>query len=94
MNVSKFLITSASALAIVGTVGFAVAQTGNAQTGPTTTPSNDAITNPTMGATGNTQTSPMPAAPMQADTSVAPASPMVNAETSMTPERMPQADRN
>ena len=82
MNVSKFLITSASALAIVGTVGFAVAQTS--------TPSSDALTNPTAAEA----TATMPAAPMQAGTSVAPASPMVNAETSLTPERMPQADRN
>lgn len=90
MNVSKFLITSASALAIVGTVGFAVAQTGT-----TSTPSSDALTNPTAAeATVTMPAAPMPAAPMQADTSVAPASPLVNAETSMTTERMPQADRN
>lgn len=87
MNISKFLITSASALAIVGTVGFAVAQTS--------TPSSDALTNPTAAeATATMPAAPMPAAPMQADTSVAPASPMVNPETSLTPEREPQADRN
>ncbi len=91
MNVSKFLITSASALAIVGTVGFAVAQT---DAGQTKTPNSDQLTNPKAGATADMQTAPMPASPMQADTSVAPASPMVNAETSLTPERMPQADRN
>ena len=85
MNISKFLITSASALAIVGTVGFAVAQTGN-----TSTPNSDLRTNPTAVDAAAT----MPAAPMAADTSVAPASPLVNAETSMTTEREPQADRN
>jgi len=53
MNVSKFLITSASALAIVGTVGFAVAQTS--------TPSSDAVTNPTTDATVNMQAAPVPA---------------------------------
>lgn len=90
MNISKFLISSASALAIVGTVGFAVAQDGQ-----TKTPNSDALTNPTAAeATGTLPAAPMPAAPMQADTSVAPASPLVNAETSMTPEREPQADRN
>jgi hypothetical protein len=89
MNITKFLITSASALAIVGTVGVAVAQNGL-----TKTPNSDQLTNPKAGATANMQTAPMPASPMQADTSVAPASPMVNTETSMTPERAPQADRN
>ena len=53
MNVSKFLITSASALAIVGTVGFAVAQTS--------TPSSDAVTNPTTDATVNMQAAPVAA---------------------------------
>ena len=91
MNISKFLITSASALAIVGTVGFAVAQSN---TGETKTPNSDQLTNPRVGATADVQTAPMPAAPMQADTSVTPASPLVNAETSMTTEREPRADRN
>ena len=80
MNISKFLISSASALGIVGTIGFAVAQTG--------TTSSDAVTNPTTDATVNVQTAPMPTP------EVMPASPMVNTETSMTPERAPQADRN
>lgn len=84
MNMSKFLISSMSALAIVGTVGFAVAQTGN-----TSMPNSDALTNPTRDATVNMQAAPMPA-----DTSVMPASPMVNPETSMTTEREPRADRN
>jgi hypothetical protein len=90
MNITKFLITTASALAIVGTVGVAVAQNGL-----TKTPNSDARTNPTaVDAAATMQAAPMPATPMQADTSVAPASPMVNPETSMTPERAPQADRN
>jgi len=83
MNISKFLITSATALGIVGSIGFAVAQTGN-----TTTPNSDSRTNPTGDATVNLQ-----AAPVQTP-SVMPASPMVNAETSMTTEREPRADRN
>lgn len=82
MNVSKFLISSASALGLVATIGFAVAQTS--------TPSSDAITNPTAADAAAT----MPTAPMPADTSVAPASPMVSPETNMTTEREPQADRN
>jgi hypothetical protein len=56
MNLSKFLI-SASALAIAGTVGFAVAQTG--QTGQTSTPNSDALTNPTTNAIGSTPSAPM-----------------------------------
>ena len=31
MNISKFLITSATALGIVGTIGFTVAQTATSQ---------------------------------------------------------------
>ena len=83
MNISKFLITSASALAIVGTVGVAVAQNGL-----TSTPNSDALTNPKVGATVDMQ-----AAPVQTP-SVMPASPMVNTETNMTTEREPRADRN
>ena len=80
MNVSKFLISSASALGLVGTIGFAVAQTS--------TPSSDAVTNPRTDATVNMQAAPVPAP------EVMPASPMVSPETSMTTEREPQADRN
>lgn len=80
MNISKFLITSATALGIVGTIGFAVAQTA--------TSPGDNSANPTTGATSNMQVSPVPAP------SVMPAAPMVNNETSMTTEREPRADRN
>lgn len=80
MNVSKFLISSASALGLVATIGFAVAQTS--------TPSSDAVTNPTTDATVNMQAAPVPTP------EVMPASPVVSPETSMTPEREPQADRN
>ena len=72
MNVSKFLITSASALAIVGTVGFAVAQTG--------TTSSDTVTNPTTDATVNMQAAPMPAP------EVMPASPETSMTTEREPQ--------
>jgi hypothetical protein len=84
MNISKFFITSATAMGIVGTIGFAVAQT---------TAPGDNLANPATGATTTMQPTPMQPTPMETP-SVMPASPMVNSETSMTTERAPQADRN
>lgn len=87
MNISKFLITSASALAIVGMVGFAVAQTTMS-----TTP---ADANPGTQATPSTTPGTMPASPAaQTPPAMNTATPATSSDGSMPTERVAQADRN
>lgn len=86
MDISKFLISSATALGIVGTIGFAVAQTS--------TTTSDAVANPQASGATNMPANTMPMPSTSPSTSVRPTSPMVNTETSLTPEREARVDRN
>lgn len=81
MNASKTLTSLVAAAAIVGSVGFAYAQTTTTEpAAPTTTPS--------------TEVTPAPMAPAQ-DTLNAPATtPAAPADGGMASEPMPKADRN
>ncbi|MEQ1686418.1 MAG: hypothetical protein ABL916_22440 [Burkholderiaceae bacterium] len=78
MNASKTLTSLVAAAAIVGSVGFAYAQTATSAE-PATTP--------------NTEVTPAPMAPAQ-DTLSAPATSPAPADTGMASEPAPKADRN
>lgn len=87
MKLTKLLISSASAFAIVGTIGFAVAQTS------TSPGAADASTN--MQASPNAPTGTMPQGTATPATPVMNSTrPMTNADGSMTTERVAQVDRN
>ncbi len=80
MNASKTLTSLVAAAAVVGSVGFAYAQTATEPAAPMTTP--------------NTQVAPAPIAPAQ-DTMKAPATSPAPADSGMTmSEPAPKADRN
>lgn len=78
MNASRTLTSLVAAAAIVGSVGFAYAQTA-APAEPVTTP--------------NTEVTPTPMAPAQ-DTLSAPATSAAPADSGMASEPAPKADRN
>ncbi len=80
MNASKTLTSLVAAAAIVGSVGFAYAQTATEPAAPGAT-------------TPNTEIAPAPMAPAQ-DTMSAPATSPAPADSGMATEPAPKADRN
>lgn len=86
MNKSNFLVSTASALAIVATIGLAVAQTT-----PPTTPGDAGAT---MGATTATPAATPSTPAVQSPGAMNNTSPATNTGSAMTTERPSQIDRN